>query len=102
MRTAADSYVAYSQKCTHLSCAVYYAQEQNRLECPCHQGYFSDRDGSVLQGPPQRAAAARGAGDERRTSGRHPHGRRGSMNRNPPANRGLTAIDGAMVLIVFC
>ncbi len=49
-----DQYAAYSQKCTHLSCAVYYAREQNRLECPCHEGYFSVRDGRVLQGPPQR------------------------------------------------
>jgi Rieske Fe-S protein len=52
--TGADAYVAYSQKCTHLSCAVYYAKDQNRLECPCHQGYFSIADGAVLQGPPQR------------------------------------------------
>jgi Rieske Fe-S protein len=55
VRTASDSYVAYSQKCTHLSCAVYYSHEQNRLECPCHQGFFSIADGAVLQGPPQRA-----------------------------------------------
>ena len=55
VRTAADEYVAYSQKCTHLSCAVYYEKQQNRLECPCHQGYFSITDGSVVQGPPQRA-----------------------------------------------
>jgi Rieske Fe-S protein len=54
VRTTADNYLAYSQKCTHLSCAVYYEREQNRLECPCHQGYFSIADGSVLQGPPQR------------------------------------------------
>ena len=54
IRTAEDSYVAYSQKCTHLSCAVYYAGEHDRLECPCHQGYFSVYDGSVLQGPPTR------------------------------------------------
>jgi Rieske Fe-S protein len=54
VRTAADVYVAYSQKCTHLSCAVYYARDQNRLECPCHQGYFNIDDGSVQQGPPQR------------------------------------------------
>jgi nitrite reductase/ring-hydroxylating ferredoxin subunit len=53
VRTA-ESYVAYSQKCTHLSCAVYFAAEQNRLECPCHQGYFAIADGAVLQGPPQR------------------------------------------------
>jgi Rieske Fe-S protein len=54
IRTGSDSYVAFSQKCTHLSCAVYFAKEQNRLECPCHQGFFSIADGSVLQGPPQR------------------------------------------------
>ena len=49
-----DDFVAYSQKCTHLSCAVYYSPEANRLECPCHEGYFSVEDGSVLQGPPPR------------------------------------------------
>jgi nitrite reductase/ring-hydroxylating ferredoxin subunit len=54
VRTSADDYVAYSQKCTHLSCAVYYSREPDWLECPCHQGFFSIRDGSVLQGPPPR------------------------------------------------
>ena len=54
VRTSEETYVAYSQKCTHLSCAVFYSREKNRLECPCHQGYFSVRDGSVLQGPPAR------------------------------------------------
>lgn len=54
VRTGESAYVAYSQKCTHLSCAVFYAPEHRRLECPCHQGYFSVRDGSVLQGPPTR------------------------------------------------
>jgi nitrite reductase/ring-hydroxylating ferredoxin subunit len=55
VRTGGDTYAAYSQKCTHLSCAVYYANDENRLECPCHQGFFSIADGAVLQGPPQRA-----------------------------------------------
>lgn len=54
VRIGESSYAAYSQKCTHLSCAVYYAREKNRLECPCHEGYFSVQDGSVLQGPPTR------------------------------------------------
>ena len=54
IRTAEDAYVAYSQKCTHLSCAVFYSRPHDRLECPCHQGYFSVKDGSVLQGPPTR------------------------------------------------
>lgn len=54
VRTPDAKLVAYSQKCTHLSCAVYYSRERNRLECPCHEGYFSVQDGSVLQGPPPR------------------------------------------------
>jgi Rieske Fe-S protein len=54
IRTADEGYVAYSQKCTHLSCAVYYSAKNDRLECPCHQGFFSVKDGSVLQGPPPR------------------------------------------------
>jgi nitrite reductase/ring-hydroxylating ferredoxin subunit len=54
VRTAENEHVSYSQKCTHLSCAVYYSRENNRLECPCHNGYFSIADGSVLQGPPSR------------------------------------------------
>jgi arsenite oxidase small subunit len=54
VRTAPDSFVAYSQKCTHLSCAVYYAKDENRFECPCHEGYFSIEHGGVLQGPPPR------------------------------------------------
>jgi Rieske Fe-S protein len=54
IRRGEDEYAAYSQKCTHLSCAVYYARGEDRLECPCHEGYFSVRDGRVLQGPPQR------------------------------------------------
>src|SRR5512146_3289123 len=40
VRTAADTYVAYSQKCTHLSCAVYYSKQSNALHCPCHNGFF--------------------------------------------------------------
>jgi arsenite oxidase small subunit len=54
IRTGEEEYVAYSQKCTHLSCAVYYSAKNDRLECPCHQGFFSVKDGSVLQGPPPR------------------------------------------------
>jgi hypothetical protein len=27
---------------------------RNRLECPCHEGYFAVEDGRVLQGPPPR------------------------------------------------
>jgi Rieske Fe-S protein len=54
VRKPDGTFVAYSQKCTHLSCAVYYSMEKNRLECPCHEGYFSIDTGRVLQGPPPR------------------------------------------------
>lgn len=54
VRTAEDQYAAYSQKCTHLSCAVYYDAGKSELICPCHNGVFSIRDGSVIQGPPPR------------------------------------------------
>ena len=46
--------VAYSQKCTHLSCAVYFQKEQDRLYCPCHEGVFDVRTGEPVAGPPQR------------------------------------------------
>lgn len=48
------TWAAYEQKCTHLSCAVYYSPEKDKIECPCHHGYFDARDGRVLQGPPPR------------------------------------------------
>ena len=58
VRLDQDSYAAYSQKCTHLSCAVFYSQQSSELICPCHEGHFSVHDGSVLQGPPTRPLPA--------------------------------------------
>jgi Rieske Fe-S protein len=54
VRTRDGSLRAYSQKCTHLSCAVYYSKRDDRLECPCHDGAFSVHTGAVLYGPPPR------------------------------------------------
>jgi Rieske Fe-S protein len=54
IRTGQETFVAYSQKCTHLSCAVHYAADRRRIECPCHEGYFAVETGEVLQGPPPR------------------------------------------------
>lgn len=45
--------VAYSDVCTHLSCAVVY-RGSNELYCPCHEGLFDARTGEVLAGPPTR------------------------------------------------
>ena len=58
VRTGEDDYKAFSQKCTHLSCAVYYSKQSRDLVCPCHEGHFSVSDGSVLQGPPTRPLPA--------------------------------------------
>lgn len=52
VRKPDGEFVAYSRRCTHLSCPVDYQSEHNRLYCPCHNGAFSIEDGSVLQGPP--------------------------------------------------
>ena len=57
IRLDAETFVAYGQKCTHLSCAVVYDRAKDRLECPCHNGAFSARTGEVLQGPPPRPLA---------------------------------------------
>ncbi len=46
---------AYEQKCTHLSCSVFYEPGSGKIECPCHKGFFDAMTGEVLQGPPPRA-----------------------------------------------
>lgn len=45
---------AYSQVCTHLSCAVRHEPGSAELFCPCHRGFFSVADGRPLAGPPTR------------------------------------------------
>ena len=57
-----DRLLAYSQKCTHLSCAVVPQLKVNEatgtaegvIHCPCHEGYFDLETGRVLAGPPPR------------------------------------------------
>jgi Rieske Fe-S protein len=49
-----NNFVAYSQRCTHLSCAVYFQPEHDRLYCPCHDGVFDPQTGAPIAGPPQR------------------------------------------------
>ena len=44
--------VAYSAVCTHFACLVKWNPDSGMLECPCHEGYFDPRDGSVISGPP--------------------------------------------------
>ena len=54
IRQASDALVAYSQKCTHLSCAVVPRPEHGIMRCPCHEGYFDLESGRPLSGPPRR------------------------------------------------
>lgn len=54
IRPSRDEWFAYEQKCTHLSCAVFYSPKDDKIQCPCHNGWFDARSGSVLQGPPPR------------------------------------------------
>jgi nitrite reductase/ring-hydroxylating ferredoxin subunit len=54
VRMGADRFVAYSQKCTHLSCAVTPEPQNNCLHCPCHHGYFDLATGNPTAGPPRR------------------------------------------------
>jgi Rieske Fe-S protein len=54
LRVAERDVVAFSQKCTHLGCVVYYQHDQHRWRCPCHDGNFAERTGEVISGPPPR------------------------------------------------
>jgi Rieske Fe-S protein len=54
LRPNASTFLAYSQKCTHLSCAVVPDHKRNCLHCPCHNGNFDMATGRPISGPPQR------------------------------------------------
>jgi Rieske Fe-S protein len=54
VRPKTGDLLAYSQVCTHLSCAVVHQPEQNQLFCPCHHGCFSESEGRPIAGPPTR------------------------------------------------
>ena len=54
VRRADAEFVAYSQKCTHLSCAVIPRTDQGVLQCPCHEGLFDLGTGNPIAGPPTR------------------------------------------------
>ena len=54
LRLSERRFVAYSGKCTHLSCAMYWDTARGLLRCPCHESAFEPETGSVLAGPPPR------------------------------------------------
>lgn len=54
IRTSESQFVAYSQKCTHLSCPVIPDISKKHFHCPCHEGYFELETGNPFAGPPRR------------------------------------------------
>jgi Rieske Fe-S protein len=54
LRPAAETFVAFHQKCTHLSCAVTPDAQRQCLFCPCHHGLFDLTTGRPIAGPPRR------------------------------------------------
>jgi Rieske Fe-S protein len=54
VRLADREFVAFGQKCTHLSCAVVPKPAEGSFHCPCHEGRFDLRTGVPTAGPPRR------------------------------------------------
>src|SRR5262245_65019622 len=50
VRTSERQLLAFSQKCTHLSCAVRPLVDRNLIHCPCHDGYFDLLSGRPVAG----------------------------------------------------
>jgi Rieske Fe-S protein len=55
LRLSEDKFVAFDQRCTHLSCPVLFDAARKQLACPCHEGFFSAEDGRPIAGPPKRS-----------------------------------------------
>ncbi|HAF16386.1 MAG TPA: Rieske (2Fe-2S) protein [Blastocatellia bacterium] len=54
LRTGENTFTAFSQKCTHLSCAVVPQPDKGLFHCPCHEGSFDLATGEPIAGPPRR------------------------------------------------
>jgi len=54
VRLTVNEFVAFNQKCTHLSCAVIPRPDENSWFCPCHEGRFDLSTGAPIAGPPRR------------------------------------------------
>lgn len=54
VRIGENEFVAFDQRCTHLSCPVLPQVERGRFHCPCHEGNFDLVSGRPLSGPPRR------------------------------------------------
>jgi Rieske Fe-S protein len=54
VRGLEGEYYAYSCRCSHMGCSVYFERAARRLECPCHKGAYDLQTGFVMYGPPVR------------------------------------------------
>jgi nitrite reductase/ring-hydroxylating ferredoxin subunit len=54
VRPGENQVLAYSQLCTHLSCAVIPDVANGVFRCPCHEGFFDLTTGRNIAGPPPR------------------------------------------------
>ncbi len=57
VRVDEETFVAYEQQCTHLTCPVIADVAASELHCPCHEGIFDLLSGRPLAGPPRRPLA---------------------------------------------
>jgi Rieske Fe-S protein len=57
VRVNEETFVAYEQQCTHLTCPVIPHVDVGELHCPCHDGIFDLLTGRPLAGPPRRPLA---------------------------------------------
>ncbi len=57
VRVDEETFVAYEQQCTHLTCPVVPDVAHGELHCPCHEGIFDLLTGRPLAGPPRRPLA---------------------------------------------
>lgn len=54
VRLSGEEFVAFGQKCTHLSCPVIPRPAEGKFFCPCHSGSFDIKSGFPIAGPPRR------------------------------------------------
>ena len=51
IKTPENELKVFVANCTHFGCTVGFQEEENRIFCACHKGYY-DLEGQVLSGPP--------------------------------------------------
>jgi len=58
VNTPAGGLRVFSAICTHLGCIVFWNQQKQVIQSPCHDGRFNPVTGAVISGPPPRPLPA--------------------------------------------